>query len=76
MLKQKQPAAVAYEFINKKSGHAIVDYSEHTHVGHLSAEKGYEKRPLVYADEAMVVSLLALDAEAVEKLLGVLRDKS
>jgi hypothetical protein len=39
---------VAYEFLHP-NGHAIVDYSEHTHVGHLSAEKGYVKRALVYA---------------------------
>lgn len=39
---------VAYEFVHS-NGHAIVDYIEHTHVGHLSAEKGYAKTPLVAA---------------------------
>jgi hypothetical protein len=38
---------VAYEFLHA-NGHAIVDYSEHTHVGHLSADQGYKKRPLIY----------------------------
>jgi hypothetical protein len=42
---------VAYEFLHP-NGHAIVDYSEHTHVGHLTAEKGYAKLPLVYASTA------------------------
>lgn len=41
--------AVAYEMYNTKTGHAIVDYSRHTYVGHLSEEAGYEARPLVYA---------------------------
>lgn len=41
------PRVVAYEFLHP-NGHAIVDYSEHTHVGHLSAQKGYAARPLVY----------------------------
>jgi hypothetical protein len=45
-------AAVAYEFHNV-NGHAIVDYSEHTHAGHLTADKGYIKRALVYADPEM-----------------------
>lgn len=39
---------VAYEFLHP-NGHAIVDYSEHTHVGHLTADKGYVAHPLVYA---------------------------
>lgn len=37
----------AYEFYNPATGHAIVDYSEHTHVGQLSREKGYVPLPLV-----------------------------
>lgn len=37
----------AYEFYNPDTGHAIVDYSEHTHVGHLSRENGYVPLPLV-----------------------------
>lgn len=37
---------IAYEFLHP-NGHAIVDYSEQTHIGHLSAEKGYVKHPLV-----------------------------
>lgn len=40
---------VAFELYNPKTGHAIVDYSRQTHVGHLTAEAGYEARPLVYA---------------------------
>lgn len=40
---------VAYEFFNPSTGHAIVDYTEHTHVGQLTPEKGYIKRELVYA---------------------------
>lgn len=40
---------VAFEFYNRATGHAIVDYSVNTHVGNLSAAKGYEARPLVYA---------------------------
>lgn len=43
---------VAYEFHNI-NGHAIVDYSDHTHAGHLTAEKGYRKRALIYADPVM-----------------------
>ena len=42
---------VAFEFYNRATGHAIVDYSVNTHVGKLSADKGYEARPLVYADK-------------------------
>jgi hypothetical protein len=42
-------APVAYEFYNPETGHAIVDYSEHTHAGHLTAEKGYVKKPLSYS---------------------------
>ena len=38
-------APVAFEFWHS-NGHAIVDYSENTHVGHLSGEKGYAKTPL------------------------------
>lgn len=38
---------VAYEFFNPATGHAIVDYSRDTHVGHLSEAAGYEARPLV-----------------------------
>ncbi|WP_440111826.1 Gp49 family protein [Acidovorax sp. BL-A-41-H1] len=38
---------VAYEFYNPDTGHAIVDYSEHTYVGHLSRAKGYVPLPLV-----------------------------
>jgi hypothetical protein len=37
----------AYEFYNPDTGHAIVDYSEHTYIGHLSREKGYVPLPLV-----------------------------
>jgi hypothetical protein len=44
------PRHVAYEFFNPATGHAIVDYSEFTHVGRLTAERGYLKLPLVYAD--------------------------
>lgn len=40
---------VAFEFYNRATGHAIVDYSVNTHVGNLSADKGYEARPMVYA---------------------------
>ena len=40
---------VAFEFYNRATGHAIVDYSVNTHVGTLGAERGYEARPLVYA---------------------------
>lgn len=42
---------VAFEFYNRATGHAIVDYSVNTHVGNLSADKGYEARPLVYAEK-------------------------
>ncbi|MBR8234653.1 hypothetical protein K6W26_22895 [Burkholderia sp. AU42008] len=40
---------VAYEFYNKETGHAIVDYTRWTHRGHLTEKDGYEARPLVYA---------------------------
>jgi hypothetical protein len=43
---------VAYEFRNTKTGHAIVDYSRHTHAGYLAEKDGYVARPLKYADEA------------------------
>lgn len=39
---------IAAEFWHRTNGHAIVDYSEQTHVGHLSEAKGYERRPLVH----------------------------
>lgn len=42
---------VAYEFTHQ-NGHAVVDYTEHTYVGRLTAEKGYTARPLIYADAA------------------------
>ena len=45
---QDEQRPVAYEFYNPATGHAIVDYSEHTHVGHLSADKGYIANPLVH----------------------------
>lgn len=38
---------IAAEFWHRENGHAIVDYSEQTHVGHLTDAKGYERRPLV-----------------------------
>lgn len=38
---------VAFEFYNPDTGHAIVDYSERTYVGHLSRENGYLPLPLV-----------------------------
>jgi hypothetical protein len=44
-----KPQPVAYEFLHS-NGHAIVDYSEHTHVGPLTADKGYRKLPLIYAE--------------------------
>jgi len=71
-----QQNVVAYEFFNEATGHAIVDYSESTHVGQLTAKNGYTARPLVYADEAMVVSLLALDAKAVEALMTAIGSKA
>ena len=37
---------IAYEFYNPDTGHAIVDYDEYTHVGHLTTDKGYLKYPL------------------------------
>ena len=43
---------IAAEFWHRENGHAIVDYSEHTHVGHLTEEKGYERRPLVHRPDA------------------------
>ena len=39
---------IAAEFWHRTNGHAIVDYSEHTYVGHLTEEKGYDRRPLVH----------------------------
>lgn len=45
-----QPEAVAFEMYNPTTGHAIVDYSRQTYVGHLTAEMGYEARPLGYID--------------------------
>jgi hypothetical protein len=47
---QPVPGTVAYEF-HHPNGHAIVDYSVHTHVGPLTPEKGYVAKPLVYASE-------------------------
>ena len=38
-------APTAFEFWHS-NGHAIVDYTGLTHVGHLTAEKGYTKTPL------------------------------
>ena len=50
---------VAAEFWNPKSGHAIVDYGEHTHVGHLTPADGYERRPLVHrAEQSAPLGLL------------------
>lgn len=43
---------VAYEFYNKATGHAVVDYTRWTHRGHLTEKDGYEARPLVYAHAA------------------------
>lgn len=43
---------IAAEFWHRTNGHAIVDYSEQTHVGHLSEEKGYDRRPLVHRPES------------------------
>lgn len=71
---------VAYEFLHP-NGHAIVDYSEHTHVGNLTADKGYTARPLMYAEHA-VEALAALrtmcadpwayrSAEGVKKLAKI-----
>lgn len=37
---------VAWEMFNPTTGHAIVDYSRQTYVGHLKQEDGYEARPL------------------------------
>lgn len=42
---------IAAEFWHRTNGHAIVDYSEHTHVGNLSEENGYQRRPLVHRPE-------------------------
>lgn len=56
----KPQGVIAYEFLHA-NGHAIVDYSEHTHIGHLSAEKGYEARPLVLASERDQWAAKALD---------------
>jgi hypothetical protein len=50
--RERPQGIVAYEF-RHPNGHAIVDYSEHTPVGRLSAEKGYVARPLVYAPAAI-----------------------
>lgn len=71
-----QQNVVAYEFLNEATGHAIVDYTENTHVGQLTSKNGYTARPLVYADEAVVVSLLALDAKAVEALMTAIGAKA
>lgn len=43
---------IAAEFWNRTTGHAIVNYSEHTHFGHFTNEKGYERRPLVYRPDS------------------------
>jgi hypothetical protein len=48
---------VAYEFYNKETGHAIVDYTRWTHAGHLADTAGYEARPLVYAGEPKALTL-------------------
>lgn len=45
---QGEQEPIAYEFYNPATGHAIVDYSEHTHVGHLTAAKGYIAKPLFF----------------------------
>lgn len=46
MVKEQNNKVVAYEWYNKKTGHAIVDYDV---VYHKPLEsKGYEKRPLIY----------------------------
>jgi len=60
---------VAYEFHNKETGHAIVDYSRHTHVGHLTAEAGYEARPLVYSS-----SRAEVEREGARDMLATLVD--
>jgi hypothetical protein len=40
---------IAAEFWHRENGHAIVDYSEQTHVGFLSDVRGYDRLPLVHA---------------------------
>jgi hypothetical protein len=57
-MKTPERNIVAYEFYNPTTGHAIVGYDEHTHVGHLTAEKGYVKRALVYATDIEVIAAL------------------
>lgn len=50
---------IAHEFHNLTTGHAIADYSEHTYVGHLSAENGYTSFPLVKkGDQSAPLGLL------------------
>ena len=51
---------IAAEFYNSATGHAVVDYSEHTHVGHLSAENGYERFPLVRRPDPEACGALGL----------------
>lgn len=54
---------IAYEFLHP-NGHAIVDYSERTHVGDLTAEKGYKKLPLVYPADAIEAAAQVCDGMA------------
>jgi len=50
-------APVAFEFYNPRTGHAIVDYVEHTHAGHLSRENGYVPLALVKKSSVALESL-------------------
>jgi hypothetical protein len=61
-----QAEPVAFEFYNPATGHAILDYSEHTHLGHLSREMGYIARPLVRPQP--VQQPLTVTADAYDRL--------
>lgn len=47
---------VAYEFLHP-NGHAVVDYTANTHVGHLTPENGYVAIPLVYASTSLEIEV-------------------
>jgi hypothetical protein len=66
---------VAYEFYNKETGHAIVDYTRWTHAGHLTDTAGYEARPLVYASEPKALTLTDEQWEELRRIARTYNEK-
>ena len=66
---------VAYEFYNAATGHAIVDYTRWTHVGHLTDTAGYEARPLVYASDPKALTLTDEQWEELRRIARTYNEK-